>query len=299
MDEVVVGWQAAAAASRRTESWLRRHPDLTGGRKNDDGNWEFPVAALERLRPEGVADTVESDADVGAAADDGVVEVVSIKSGTAQPDDVEVVRIRTEPAVPSTGATPYADAVQMVPVATVADEHGITGEMYAVVFEALDGGMRISQVVREHKLLPQIAEVIVAAWRHVNEIDLNAPSVPAAIVKLERKVADQEAQALELEKRLRRVVEAHNLVVDTLDAEAAPDATAPAADDVDLPARVEELATTIDKVCQTLTRFARSVPQRREIERIVRTVLLRELPQALGRMLGAPVPPGGSDYYEA
>jgi transposase-like protein len=282
MDEVVVGWQAAAAASRRTESWLRRHPDLTGGRKNDDGNWEFPVAALERLRPEGVADTVEPDADVRAADDDD-----------------EVVRIRTEPAVPSTNATPPTEAVQMVPVATVADEHGITGEMYAVVFEALDGGMRISEIVRQHKLLPQIAEVIVAAWRHVNEIDLNGPAVPAVVARQEKRLATQEARIVELEKYIAEVVEVHNALADTVDPQGGADATAPAVEHVDLPARVAELASAVDEIREFLAGFVPAVMLRRDIASVVRDKPLLLLPVTLRRMFAMPVPPGTCDYYES
>jgi transposase-like protein len=299
MDEVVVGWQAAAAASRRTESWLRRHPDLTGGRKNDDGNWEFPVAALERLRPEGVADTVEPDADVRAADDDDDVEGVSIKSGTSEPDDDEVVRIRTEPAVPSTNATPPTEAVQMVPVATVADEHGITGEMYAVVFEALDGGMRISEIVRQHKLLPQIAEVIVAAWRHVNEIDLNGPAVPAVVARQEKRLATQEARIVELEKYIAEVVEVHNALADTVDPQGGADATAPAVEHVDLPARVAELASAVDEIREFLAGFVPAVMLRRDIASVVRDKPLLLLPVTLRRMFAMPVPPGTCDYYES
>jgi hypothetical protein len=286
MDDMVTGWQAAAAASRRTESWLRRHPDLTGGRKNDDGLWEFPREALERLRPDG--------ADVGSDDD---TEVVTIKSGTAQPDDVEVVRIRTEPAAPSTNATPRTDAVQMVPVAAVADEHGITGEMYAVVFEALDGGMRISEIVRKHKLLPQTAELIVAAWRHVNEVDLNGPAVPAVVARQDKRLATQEARIVKLEKYIAEVVEVHNALADTVDPQGGADAPAQAAEEVGLPARVEELTAAVDEIREFLKGFVPAVMLRREIGSVVRAKLMLLLPQALRQMFAAPVPPRGSEYY--
>jgi hypothetical protein len=154
----------------------------------------------------------------------------------------------------------------------------------------------ISQVVRQHRLLPQIAEVIAAAWRHVNEIDLNGPAVPAVIVRQEKRLATQEARIAELEKRIAEVVEAHNALADTVDPQEPADAAAPAAEDAGIAERVAELSTLVEGACKSLARLARTVPQRREIDGIVRTVLLRELPSALRRMFAMPVPPGESDY---
>jgi hypothetical protein len=273
VDEVVVGWQAAAAASKRTESWLRRHLDLTGGTKNDDGVWEFPVKALERLRPDG--------ADVG----DDDTEVVTIRSGTAEPDDTEVVRISTEPPTPAT-------AVQTAPAVAAVDERGIPATTFALVFAALDAKKRISEIVQEHVLLPDDVEWIAQKWRRVNAADLNSSAIPALIAKLATRIAA-------LENRLHDTVEAHNALADTVDPQGGADAPARAAEDVDLPARVEKLMAAVDEIREFLAGFVPAVMLRRDIAGVVRDKLLLLLPLALQRTFGGPVPPGTSDYYGA
>ena len=63
-------------------------------------------------------------------------------------------------------------------------------EIAATVFEELDAGVGLTEIVTRHRLPPTAVRELCGLWKELKLLDVNLPSVPAAVAKLEEQVAD-------------------------------------------------------------------------------------------------------------
>ncbi len=75
--------------------------------------------------------------------------------------------------------------------ATIAEEHKhdiAVGTEAALVFELLEKGTGLADVVIETKIDPERVKMIYEAWVEMKEVDLNSPSVPKKLKQIEEKL---------------------------------------------------------------------------------------------------------------
>jgi hypothetical protein len=157
-NQVVIGWQAAAKFVGKNASWMRRQ--VAAGRiraeKNEAGENVFVRSELEALRP----------------------------PASPTPAAVET------PVVPGGAVSSGADGGGNSPPLSAAPRPLTKGELYAAVFEELDAGKRVSEIVRKLKVPVDEVLRIVAEWKTAGAADLNAPSVPAEIATMTAQVKE-------------------------------------------------------------------------------------------------------------
>ena len=73
------------------------------------------------------------------------------------------------------------------------------GEVAALVFGAFDVGSALTAIVVEHAVEPSTVGRLYAEWRKLKEVDLSAPSVPAALAALTTRLEELEEVLEELD----------------------------------------------------------------------------------------------------
>jgi len=73
------------------------------------------------------------------------------------------------------------DATALPPLQT-------NGDVSATIFELLEAGRSLADIVMQLRVPPEAAERTALAWMRLKQLDLNAPSVPGTVAKLIRTV---------------------------------------------------------------------------------------------------------------
>ncbi|MBN1770830.1 MAG: hypothetical protein JXB32_06210 [Deltaproteobacteria bacterium] len=188
--DFVVGWSAAAGIAQRSASWLRRRVAEGTLRSDRDAEAQhtFLRADLEALQPpKEPSPPLPREQSVPEAAD-----------------------CQREGGPSGAAALPAATAAATAPAMA-------EGELQALVFDDLEQGRRIAQIVIERRLPRADVARIVEEWRKAGIADLNSPGVPAEVEKLQQRVGGLKEQldAMttangQFAKRLDQFVKAHN-----------------------------------------------------------------------------------------
>lgn len=157
----VIGWSSAATVARRSVAYLRRQVEKGRLRsdKNAAGENVFARTELEELRP------------------------------TEPPAPVPLPPLTASDAAVAAKADGTASSA-----ASVAARPMSEGELQAAVFDDLGHGKRISQIVIDRRLPLEDVLRIFNDWKKACLVDLNAPSVPAEVELLKKRMDDLQAE---------------------------------------------------------------------------------------------------------
>lgn len=162
-DAPVVGWAAAAKAAGCSKAQVRR---LVG-----KGSLQWTRDDLGRH--------VFKAADLEAMRPKGRTVVTSEQAREPSADPTLSSRLEADTSSPRTD-----------------------GEVAALVFGSLGAGTALTAIVIEHAVEPATVRRLYSEWMKLKEVDLSAPSFPAALTELQEQVDELEQSADELDAEL-------------------------------------------------------------------------------------------------